>query len=177
MPDRVRYGLYLPPFGPLGDPAALVDLAVRAEAAGWDGVFLWDHVVPAMPPIADTWTVLAAIAQATGKVLLGPMVTPPSRRRPWLLARQAATLARLSRGRLLLGTGIGSDETGDFSRFGDPSSPAELSPRTDEAMEIVRAMWAGGGSSARGAALPGEPGRCRSGAVSHSGVDSLHDPA
>ncbi|UKD58192.1 LLM class flavin-dependent oxidoreductase [Amycolatopsis sp. FU40] len=143
MPDRVRYGLYLPPFGPLGDPAALVDLAVRAEAAGWDGVFLWDHVVPAMPPIADTWTVLAAIAQATGKVLLGPMVTPPSRRRPWLLARQAATLARLSRGRLILGTGIGSDETGDFSRFGDPSSPAELSPRTDEAMEIVRAMWAG----------------------------------
>lgn len=143
MTDHVRYGLYLPPFGPFGDPAALVDLAVRAEAAGWDGVFLWDHVVPAMPPIADTWTTLAAIAQATSTVLLGPMVTPPSRRRPWLLARQAATLARLSRGRLILGTGIGSDETGDFSRFGDPTSPAELSSRTDEAMEIIRAMWAG----------------------------------
>ncbi|WP_370936582.1 LLM class flavin-dependent oxidoreductase [Amycolatopsis sp. cg13] len=143
MPDRIRYGLYLPPFGPLGDPADVVDLAVRAETAGWDGVFLWDHVVPAMPPIADTWTTLAAIAQATSRVLLGPMVTPPSRRRPWVLAREAATVARLSRGRLILGAGIGSDETGDFSRFGDPSSPAALSSRTDEALEIVRAMWAG----------------------------------
>ncbi|MFD2469435.1 LLM class flavin-dependent oxidoreductase [Amycolatopsis silviterrae] len=143
MTDHVRYGLYLPPFGPFGDPADLVDLAVRAEAAGWDGVFLWDHVVPAMPPIADTWTTLAAIAQATDRVRLGPMVTPPSRRRPWVLARQAATVARLSRGRLILGTGIGSDETGDFSRFADPSSPAVLSSRTDEALEIVRSMWAG----------------------------------
>lgn len=143
MADHVRYGLYLPPFGPFGDPAVLVDLAVRAEAAGWDGVFLWDHVVPAAAPIADAWTALAAIAQATSKVLLGPMVTPPSRRRPWVLARQAATVARLSRGRLILGTGIGSDESGDFSRFGDPSSPAELSSRTDEALEVVRAMWAG----------------------------------
>ncbi|MFE3176440.1 LLM class flavin-dependent oxidoreductase [Amycolatopsis sp. NPDC059090] len=150
MSDHVRYGLYLPPFGPLGDPEALVDLAVRAEAAGWDGVFLWDHVVPAMPPIADTWTTLAAMAQATSRVLLGPMVTPPSRRRPWVLARQAATVARLSRGRLILGTGIGSDETGDFSRFGDPSSPGALSSRTDEALEIVRAMWAGKAVEHRG---------------------------
>ena len=43
--DRTRYGLYLPPFGPFGDPLVLVDLAVRAETAGWDGVFLWDHLV------------------------------------------------------------------------------------------------------------------------------------
>ena len=43
--NALRYGLYLPPFGPFGDPAVLVDLAVRAEASGWDGVFLWDHLV------------------------------------------------------------------------------------------------------------------------------------
>src|SRR4051794_4281352 len=110
----IRYGVYLPPFGPLGDPADLVDLAVRAEAAGWDGVFLWDHVLPARPPIADTWTVLGAIAQATERVLIGPMVTPLPRRRPWVVARQASTVSRLSRGRLVFGAGLGSDESGDF---------------------------------------------------------------
>ncbi|GAA3565688.1 hypothetical protein GCM10022222_56840 [Amycolatopsis ultiminotia] len=138
-----RYGLYLPPFGPFGDPAVLVDLAVRAEAAGWDGVFLWDHVVPAQPPIADPWTTLGAIAQATSRLRLGPMVTPPARRRPWVLARQAATVARLSRGRLVVGAGIGSDETGDFGRFGDPVDAPVRSARTDEALAVVRAMWAG----------------------------------
>ncbi|WP_156096626.1 LLM class flavin-dependent oxidoreductase [Amycolatopsis jejuensis] len=139
----MQYGLYLPPFGPFGDPGVLTDLAVRAETAGWDGVFLWDHVVPAQPPIADPWTTLGAIAQATRRIRLGPMVTPPARRRPWVLARQAATVARLSHGRLVLGTGIGSDETGDFSRFGDPAEPGARSARTDEALGIVRAMWAG----------------------------------
>ena len=81
--------------GPLGDPATLVDLAVRAEAAGWDGVFLWDHVLTEFPPIADTWTTLGAIAGATRTIRLGPMVTPLPRRRPWVVARQASTVSRL----------------------------------------------------------------------------------
>ncbi|WP_326836160.1 LLM class flavin-dependent oxidoreductase [Amycolatopsis rhabdoformis] len=137
----MRHGLYLPPFGPFGDPAVLVDLAVRAEAAGWDGVFLWDHVVPGAPPIADPWTTLGAIASATSTLRLGPMVTPPARRRPWVLARQASTVSRLSHGRLILGTGLGSDETGDFSRFGEPL-PAR-SAKFDEALTVLRAIWAG----------------------------------
>ncbi len=69
-------------------------------------------------PIVDTWTALGAIAQATQRVLLGPTVTPLPRRRPWVVARQASTVSRLSGGRLVLGTGLGSDESGDFSRFG-----------------------------------------------------------
>jgi alkanesulfonate monooxygenase SsuD/methylene tetrahydromethanopterin reductase-like flavin-dependent oxidoreductase (luciferase family) len=96
----LRYGVYLPPFGPFGDPKVLVELAVRAEAAGWDGVFLWDHVVSDARPIADPWTMLAAIAQATEKLLLGPTVTPLARRRPWIVARHASTVSRLSNGRL-----------------------------------------------------------------------------
>ena len=82
----LRYGVYLPPMGPLGDPRALVDLARRAEAGGWDGVFLWDHVLTDMPPIVDTWTTLGAIAAVTSSILLGPMVTPIPRRRPWVVA-------------------------------------------------------------------------------------------
>jgi alkanesulfonate monooxygenase SsuD/methylene tetrahydromethanopterin reductase-like flavin-dependent oxidoreductase (luciferase family) len=139
----VRYGVYLPPFGPFGDPAALVGLAVRAEAAGWDGVFVWDHLVSGAMPIADPWTTLAAIAQVTTRVLLGPMVTPLARRRPWVVARHASTVSRLSGGRLILGAGLGSDESGDFSRFGEPASPRARSAMLDEGIEILRALWSG----------------------------------
>lgn len=140
---RPRHAVYLPPFGPFGDPAVLVDLAVRAEAAGWDGVFLWDHVVGAVPPIADTWTTLAAVAQATRRVLLGPTVTPLPRRRPWVVARQASTVSRLSGGRLVVGLGLGADETGDFSRFGEATDPATRSAMLAEGLDLMRAMWAG----------------------------------
>jgi alkanesulfonate monooxygenase SsuD/methylene tetrahydromethanopterin reductase-like flavin-dependent oxidoreductase (luciferase family) len=139
----LRYGVYLPPFGPFGDPVVLVDLAVRAEAAGWDGVFLWDHLVYEGMPIADPWTTLAAIAQATNRVRLGPMVTPLPRRRPWVVARHAATVGRLSGGRLILGAGLGSDESGDFSRFGEAAGPRERSVMLDEALDVIRAVWSG----------------------------------
>jgi hypothetical protein len=74
---------------------------MRAEAAGWDGVFLWDHVVTDTMPIAEPWTALSAIAQATRHLLLGPTITPLARRRPWVVARQASTVSRLSGGRLI----------------------------------------------------------------------------
>lgn len=144
MSDSVpRFGVYLPPFGPFGDPRVLVELAVRAEEAGWDGVFLWDHVVTDAPPIADPWTTLAAIAQATERILLGPTVTPLPRRRPWVLARQASTVSRLSGGRLVLGLGIGTDESGDFSSFGEASDLATRSAMLTEGLGVMRAMWAG----------------------------------
>jgi alkanesulfonate monooxygenase SsuD/methylene tetrahydromethanopterin reductase-like flavin-dependent oxidoreductase (luciferase family) len=139
----VRYGLYLPPFGPFGDPGVLVDLARRAEAAGWDGVFLWDHLVTDAMPIADPWTTLGAISQVTERILIGTMVTPLARRRPWVVARHGSALSRLSGGRFVLGTGLGSDESGDFSRFGEPGDRREWASRYDEGLEIVRSMWSG----------------------------------
>lgn len=135
--------MYLPPFGPLGDPADLVELAVSAEAAGWDGVFLWDHVVAERPPIVDSWTVLGAIAHATERVSIGPMVTPLPRRRPWVVARQASTVSRLSRGRLVVGLGLGSDESGDFGRFGDETSVRGRAAMLDDGLDVLRAVWSG----------------------------------
>jgi alkanesulfonate monooxygenase SsuD/methylene tetrahydromethanopterin reductase-like flavin-dependent oxidoreductase (luciferase family) len=146
----MRNGLYLPPFGPFGEPTVLVDLAQRAEAAGWDGVFLWDHLVTEHLPIVDTWTTLGAIAHATSRLVLGATVTPLPRRRPWVVARQAATVSRLSGGRLVLGAGLGSDEGGDFSRFGEPASASTHSAMLDEGLDIVRAMWAGRAFEHRG---------------------------
>jgi alkanesulfonate monooxygenase SsuD/methylene tetrahydromethanopterin reductase-like flavin-dependent oxidoreductase (luciferase family) len=143
MAQPLRRGVYLPPFGPFGDPRVLVELAVRAEAAGWDGVFLWDHVVTNAMPIADCWTALAAIAVRTERIQLGPTVTPLPRRRPWIVAREASTVSRLSGGRLVVGVGLGSDESGDFSRFGEEVNPRVRSSMLDDGIDIMRAMWAG----------------------------------
>lgn len=147
----MRRGLYLPLFGPFGDPNVVVDLTVRAEAAGWDGVFLWDHVVSDTPSVADPWTTLAAMAVATDRILLGPTVTPLPRRRPWVVARHASTVSRLSGGRLVLGAGLGSDEGGDFSRFGEPTGLGTRSAMLDEALTVVRAMWSGSSHDFTGA--------------------------
>ena len=148
--NPLRCGVYLPPFGPFGDPNVLVGLAQRAEAAGWDGVFLWDHVVSGALPMADTWTTLAAIAHATERIILGPTVTPLPRRRPWIVARQASAVSRLSGGRLVLGVGLGSDESGDFSRFGEPTDPAVRASMLTEGLDVVRAVWSGAGLEHRG---------------------------
>ena len=142
--NRVKFALYLPPFGPLGDPAALVDLARRAEGSGWDGFFLWDHInSDGAQPVADSWTCFGAIAQATERIRFGPMINPLPRRRPWVVARHTATLSMLSGGRLIFGAGLGTDEFGDLSQYGEPLSAAVRSGMFDEAMAIVRAMWAG----------------------------------
>lgn len=143
-PSPLRFGLYLPPFGPLADPVALVDLARRAETAGWDGVFLWDHVLGGAPiEVSDPWVTLGAMASATGRVLLGTMVSPLPRRRPWVLARQAATVSRLSGGRCVLGVGLGADDNGDFSRFGEETDLATRARMTDEALQVIDAVWSG----------------------------------
>ncbi|KJK34183.1 hypothetical protein UK23_43935, partial [Lentzea aerocolonigenes] len=81
----MRYAIYVPNFGAsLGDPSVLVSLAVAAESAGWDGFFLWDHVVrPDETVLADPWVTLGAVAARTSSIRLGPMVTSLGRRRPW----------------------------------------------------------------------------------------------
>lgn len=104
----------MPMFDKLADPALVAGLAAEAEDAGWDGFFVWDHIRWHEPvsEVLDTQITLAAIATATERIRLGPMVTPLARRRPVKVARETATLDRLSGGRLTLGVGLGSDESG-----------------------------------------------------------------
>jgi alkanesulfonate monooxygenase SsuD/methylene tetrahydromethanopterin reductase-like flavin-dependent oxidoreductase (luciferase family) len=143
-----RRGLFVAPFDELSEPAVVVDLAARAERAGWDGFFLWDHVAYREPvrALADPWVTLAAIASATERLRIGPLVTPIPRRRPHQLARETVTLDRLSGGRLVLGVGIGPDTTGEFdpARFGEEGDPRARARLLDDGLERLLAYWGGG---------------------------------
>ena len=143
-----RRGIFVAPFDELCEPALVAELAARAEAKGWDGFFVWDHVAYRAPvrAVADPWVTLAAIAVATSRVRIGPMVTPVARRRPHQLARETVTLDRLSGGRLVLGVGLGSDRTGEFdpARFGEEGDPRERAKLLDDGLEKLLGYWDGG---------------------------------
>jgi alkanesulfonate monooxygenase SsuD/methylene tetrahydromethanopterin reductase-like flavin-dependent oxidoreductase (luciferase family) len=142
----MRFAVNVPNFGAFGDPREMVALAREAEAAGWDGLFIWDHVLwlaPENQPVAEPWVTLAAIAAATERIRLGPLVTPLPRRRPWQVARQAVTLDQLSGGRLTLGVGIGGDWFGDYSRFGESADDKAHGAQLDEALTILTGLWGG----------------------------------
>jgi alkanesulfonate monooxygenase SsuD/methylene tetrahydromethanopterin reductase-like flavin-dependent oxidoreductase (luciferase family) len=94
--------------------------------------------------VADPQITLAAIASATERIRLGPMVTPLARRRPAKVARETATLDRLSDGRLTLGVGLGSDRfAGEYSITGEEVDDRRRAQMLDEALEIVQAAWSG----------------------------------
>lgn len=139
----MRYGVYVPSYGPYGDPATLRDLAVAAENAGWDGFFVWDLITPPEyePPVADPWVVLAAIAQVTQTIQLGPLVVPLPRRRPGKLALEASTLQSLSGGRLILGLGTGVDW--DYRRWGESAKRSDLAGRLDEGAVLLQQLLSG----------------------------------
>jgi len=138
----MKYGVHLPIFGPFGDPGALVELAVLAEENGWDGVFVWDHIwFPGSPPTTDPVVALGAIAQATERVLIGPLVMPLARRRPAKVARETVALDRLSAGRFVLGVGLGVPR--DYALFGDDPDAKARGDRTDEALDFLRVAWRG----------------------------------
>lgn len=141
----VRHAVYLAPFDHLADTRVMVDLAVAAEQAGWDGFFLWDHVLRPEPTreIADVWVQLTAIAMRTEWLVIGPLVTPLIRRRLSVLARQTVTLDHLSRGRLVVGVGLGVDSGRELSAFGETTDPVLRGDITDEAVEALHLLWSG----------------------------------
>jgi alkanesulfonate monooxygenase SsuD/methylene tetrahydromethanopterin reductase-like flavin-dependent oxidoreductase (luciferase family) len=143
MPSR--RAIFVAPFDELADPRLLAELAADAEAQGWDGFFLWDHITYSAPTSAvlDPWIVMAAIAMATKDIITGPLVTPLSRRRPHKLARETATLDLLSGGRLVLGVGLGSDNHGELSPFGEVAQPREQAVLLDDALAKLEDYWSG----------------------------------
>jgi alkanesulfonate monooxygenase SsuD/methylene tetrahydromethanopterin reductase-like flavin-dependent oxidoreductase (luciferase family) len=141
----LQRGLAVPCFAE--DPMELAELGVEAERAGFDGFFLWDHIVFSNtgegPPIVDPWLVLAVVAARTTRIRLGTMITPVPRRRPWQLAKETTTLDRLSNGRLILGVGIGSPAYGDFGIFHEPADERVRAELLDEGLDILAGLWSG----------------------------------
>jgi hypothetical protein len=140
----MQYGFVIP----CSDARVVVELAREAEAAGWDGVFIPDCIAidPALDPQAagyDPWVALGAIAVQTRNVRLGTMLTPVSRRRPWKLARETATIDQLSHGRLVLPVGLGALDDLGFGRVGEATDRKTRAALLDEGLEIVAGLWSG----------------------------------
>ncbi len=142
----VRFGVNMPNFGEFGDPAVLVDIARDAEAAGWDGFFIWDHVQFSRSsdvPVVDPWVALGAVAQATEQLVLGPMVTPVPRRRPWKLAKETVPLDLLAGGRTVFGVGLGAPPDADFADLGEVADARTRGAMLDEGLDLIERFWRG----------------------------------
>jgi len=139
----MKYALYLPNFGAEHSARALADLSGEAEEAGWDGFFLWDHVINEAEgvPLVDVWVALTAMAMNTSCIRLGATVTPLPRRHPWKLARETASLDHLSKGRLILGVGLGVPV--EFDTFGQDSDNKARAAKLDEGLDILSGLWKG----------------------------------
>ena len=141
----MRWGLSLSLSEELAEPAVVAEVAAAAEASGWDGVFVWDHLWNRTgAPFADPWVTLAAIAGGTQRVTIGTMVTALPRRRTQLVAQATSTLDRLSRGRMVLGLGLGVDSHGEYSAFDEPAATdRDRAAALDRGIEALVPMLAG----------------------------------
>lgn len=137
----MQFGLNLANFGWLGNVQTQLDLALAAEAAGWDGVFIWDHLnFPGMRPHVDPWIALGVIASQTQRLTLGTAVTPVARRRPAKLAQEVLTLDALSGGRFVFGAGNGMFQD-EFDHLGDEGSLRLRAEMLDEGLELLQSLW------------------------------------
>ena len=141
---EVRFAAGIPNVGPFGDPQLLTDLAVAAEDSGWDGFFIWDHLLyrDQRWPVADPTVVIAAVAARTSRVRFGVLLNQLARRRVGKVARESVTLDRLSGGRLILGAGLGSVPE-EFTAFGEPGDLRERAARLDETLQVLTELWRG----------------------------------
>jgi alkanesulfonate monooxygenase SsuD/methylene tetrahydromethanopterin reductase-like flavin-dependent oxidoreductase (luciferase family) len=125
-----------------GTTSQILEMAVAAEAAGWDGFFTWDGISVGAMDTFDPWSLMGAIAVKTSKVTIGAIVSPLSRRRPWKVAREAITVDHLSHGRLVIPVGLGAKDDGGISRVSneapDRKTRAEM---LDEALAILDLAW------------------------------------
>lgn len=155
----MRFGLYLPNQAGFADLHVVASLARDAELAGWDGVFIWDELLPLYDyaigrpkseadadvdwtAVADPIVALTAIAAATEQIRFGTLVTPVSRLRPETFAQQTASLDRFSGGRLILGVGLGNPDT-QFVAFGHEAEIRTRAAQVDEFLALLVQLWSG----------------------------------
>jgi alkanesulfonate monooxygenase SsuD/methylene tetrahydromethanopterin reductase-like flavin-dependent oxidoreductase (luciferase family) len=130
----MKFGVVLPG----GSATQQLEQAILAEDSGWDGVFVWEAGYG-----VDAWTLLAAMAARTERVMLGTMLTPLPWRRPWKVASQVATLDQLSAGRAILTVGLGAITT-DLPLTGEVIDLPMRAEYLDEGIDLIRTLLEGG---------------------------------
>jgi alkanesulfonate monooxygenase SsuD/methylene tetrahydromethanopterin reductase-like flavin-dependent oxidoreductase (luciferase family) len=154
--SEIRFGFKLSIHGQSTSTtfADLVELTQHAEEAGFDGVYVVDHLLlpgsrlrgytdadPERPYFLDAWTSIAALAASTTSVRIGPQVSPIGLRHPVFVAKWAMTVDQISNGRLLLQVGAGHQPV-EYESFGFPYPPLrERVQRLKEGVEVIRALW------------------------------------
>src|SRR5258708_37377711 len=131
LEEPMKFGLDVPTTGVYADVRAQAALAVEAEAAGWDGFFVWD-----VPSGIDPWLALTAIALQTARIKIGLLVLPLARHRPWLVAKPLADLDQLSGGRGICTVGL-EDLDSAFSSYGEESDPVIRAQKFDYGQAIL----------------------------------------
>src|ERR1041384_627868 len=131
------------------DIRTIGDLTEETENAGWDGLFISDAIAVSAEGFPDfdffaPWVGLAVMATRSERLRIGTMITAVPRRRPWKLARETLSIDHLSKGRLILGVGLGAAEhDGGFSKVGEPMDLKVRAQRLDEGLEVLTGLWRG----------------------------------
>jgi len=130
------------------EPGWWLESAQRLEAAGYAGLWCWDHFMGRGArkdvPVVECWTILSMAAAQTRRVTVAPFVANVMNRHPAVLARMASTLQIASGGRLILGIGIGGGGHEDAAYGIDFPDAPERVARLEEAVAVLRALWTGG---------------------------------
>lgn len=139
----MHYAIEVVNLGEYADPRLVMRLAQAAETAGWEGLFVWDHLGFVWgAPSGDPWVILSAVAATTTRLRLGTSVTPLPRRRPQTIAQTVAGLDLLSRGRVIFGAGLGGVPQ-ELAAFGEPTDAQQRAAMLDEGLDILSRLWAG----------------------------------
>jgi alkanesulfonate monooxygenase SsuD/methylene tetrahydromethanopterin reductase-like flavin-dependent oxidoreductase (luciferase family) len=139
----MRYGIEVVPLGDFGSPRVVMQLAEAAEAAGWEALFVWDHLGCVWGvPAGDPFVILSAVATCTKSLRLGTAVTPLPRRRPQILAHALASLDILSQGRLIFGAGLGGVPA-EYTAFGETGDARTRAAMLDEGLDVLNRLMSG----------------------------------
>ncbi len=129
------------------EPIWWLESARRLDAAGYAGIWCWDHFMgrgDKAVPVVEAWTMLAMAAAQTTRVTVAPFVLNVMNRHPALLARMASTLQIATAGRFILGIGIGGAPAEHAAYGMDFPEVPERVARLEEAVAVIRALWSGG---------------------------------
>jgi alkanesulfonate monooxygenase SsuD/methylene tetrahydromethanopterin reductase-like flavin-dependent oxidoreductase (luciferase family) len=136
----LRFGTFITPLS--ADPQQVVDLAVLSDRLGFDLVTFQDH--PYQPALLDAWSLLAFVAARTERIHLSANVSNLPLRLPVILARSSTTIDLLSDGRFELGLGAGGFWDAIEAVGGRRLTPAQSVDALEEAIRVIRAIWAVG---------------------------------